>query len=317
MRKTYLLLFVSVFSLVTFAQIEDMNWELDYRIYLKLANDSNYTYDIRDIFHVNNATTKANTDFIFYPVNPGQEYADEVHNVTEVDKNYSTLWNALHDKLGGGWVHFSNCIAYALETRKLDLTSPLMKRPESKWKPKPITSSFKRTRKWVCYIPYSQKNAHKEFNLRLNEGNLGDITNLPAGYIELFLNTNQKKYNEMLTKGEYNNLAKIDLVKIILGANYLGEAQIAYISNSVLEAVQAYSTNMLPSLIVFDEFDAVAAMSLNTEGYKIERLAFRNSANISESEAIERKQKIEQIIQNINEYNKASFKKRLSNYYKN
>ena len=34
------------------AQVKEMNWKLDYQIYLKMANDSNYTYDIRDLFPV-------------------------------------------------------------------------------------------------------------------------------------------------------------------------------------------------------------------------------------------------------------------------
>lgn len=317
MRKTFTLLFVSLFSTFAFTQIEDMNWELDYQVYLKMSNDSNYTYDVREVFHVNNSTTKANSDFIFYPVYPGQEYVDSLNQETKDEKQYKTLWSALHNKIGGGWIHFTNCIAYALETGKLNIRAPLMIRPDSKWKPRPMTESFKRTKNWKYFVPVNQKNAQNEYKLRLKEGNLGDIKSLPLSYIELFLNTNQKAYDKLLVNGEFNKLAKIDLVKLILGANYLGEAQIAYLSNAVLESVQTYSTNMLPSLIVFDEFDAAAAMSLNSEGYKIERLVFRNSANISESEAIKRKNKIEQIIQNINEYNQNSFKKRLGNYYSN
>jgi hypothetical protein len=317
MRKTFLFLFISVFSNIAFTQIEDMNWELDYQVYLKLANDSNYTYDIQEVFHVSNSTITTNSDFIFYPVYPGQEYVDSLKQGTENETQYKTLWGALHNNLGGGWIHFTNCIAYALETRKLDLMAPLMIRPDSKWKPKPMTESFKRTKNWEYFVPVNQKNAQKEYKLRLKEEKIGDLKSLPPSYIELFLNTNQNAYNKLLSEGEFNKLAKIDLVKLILGANYLGEAQIAYISNAVLESIQSYSTNRLPSLIVFDEFDAAAAMSLNSDGYKIERIVFRNSANILESEAVERKIKIEQIIQNINEYNQESFKKRLGNYYSN
>jgi hypothetical protein len=316
MRVTLFSFLILLITASAYTQIADMNWQLDYQIYLKLANDSNYTYDVREAFHVNDVSKKEN-DFVFYPVNPGQEYADELNKHPNKNQSYKTLWNALHGKLGGGWIHFTNCIAYALETQKLDLESPLMMRPQSSWKPKPMTQSFKRTKKWVFYIPYSQKNAQLEYKKRLEEDNLGDLENLPQSYIDLFLNTRQKDYDGMIKNGDLKKLAEINLVKIILGANYLGETQINYISNAVLESVLTYSSNMLPSLIIFDEFDAAAAMSLNINGYKIERVVFRPGLQISESEANRRRTQIEDIIQKINAYNRNSFKKRLGNYYGN
>lgn len=315
MRKTILFLCISFFYGALFGQIAEMNWKLDYQIYLKLANDSNFTYDIRETFHVKEIKDQNNSEFIFYPVNPSVEYANELDNHTPKIQTYNTLWSALHDKLGGGWIHFINCIAYSLETKKLDLTAPLMVRPESNWKPKPVTDSYKKTKSWEYYVPFNQKEAQKEYKNRLDNNNLGDLSSLPEDYISLFLNTNQKAYNNLWKEEDFKKIAKIDLVKIILGANYLGEAQITYISNAVLEAVLTYSSNRLPSIIIFDEYDAAAAMSLNANGYKIDHIVYKPGLNLSEEEESLRLQEINRIINKINEYNLNSFKKRLGNYY--
>jgi hypothetical protein len=291
-----------------------MKWELDYELYLKLANDSNYTYDIREAFHVQDTKQDIASDFVFYPVNPGQEYLKSVP-AQDKSQEYKTLWSALNAKIGWGWIHFTNCIAYSLETQKLDLRSPLMKRPESNWKPKPMTDSYKRTKDWDYYVPVSQKNAQKEYKARQSEASLGDLNSLPPAYIDLFLNTNQKDYDKLRIDGKKKTVAKIDLVKVLMGANYLSEAQITYISNMVLEAVKTYSTNMLPSVIIFDEFDAAALMSLNADGYKIENIVFRGEANLRKDTVEQRTEEIKKIIDQINTYNQNSFKKRLGNYY--
>ena len=131
------------------------------------------------------------------------------------------------------------------------------------------------------------------------------------------MNTSQRAYNKLLEQKEYNKAAKIDLVKVILGANYLGEAQITYISNAVLNAVKNYSVTKLPSILIFDKFDAAAAMTLDVTGYRVEQLAFRNSAQLSEEEKEKRIKEINDIVKKINEYNQTSFKKRLNSYYNN
>jgi hypothetical protein len=316
MKKLIFIFLAVIIGQSLLGQITEMKWELDYEIYLKLANDSNLTYDIREAFHVTDTKQDYTSDFVFYPVNPGEEYANDVPDVYETVE-FTTLWSALSAKVGGGWVHFINCIAYALETQKLDLSSPLMQRPESDWRPKPMTDSYKRTKKWIYYVPLSQKNAQKEYKIRLSEGTLGDLKSLPSSYIELFLATNQKDYDLLKSEGKNDVLAKINLVKVIMGANYLGETQITYMSNMILESVKSYSTNMLPSVIVFDEYEAAAVMSLNADGYKIEKVVFRSSSDITEQEMGQRTKEIENIITKINAYNQDSFKKRLGNYYRN
>lgn len=313
MRQLLILSVSTLLYLSTNAQVAEMKWELDYQLYLKLANDSNYIYDIRDVFHISDTKKEIASDFIFYPVNPGAEYATQVPENTK--RNYTTLWSALHAKTGGGWIHFTNCIAFAIETQSLDLQGPLMKRPESNWKPKPMTDSYKRTKNWDFYIPMSQKNAQKEYRLRKDEGTLGGIRSLPPSYIELFNSTNQSDYDLLKAQGKNNEVAKIDLIKVLLGANYLGEAQIIYVSNMVLEALKSYSKNMLPSVVVFEEYDAAAVMSLNASGYKIEKIVFRSNTDLREDTMEQRKQEIMKIVDEINEYNHQSFKKQLSDYY--
>lgn len=315
MRRVSNALILSFLVFIVDAQVAEMKWELDFQIYLKLANDSNYTYDIREAFHVKNHKEEFTSDFVFYPVNPGEEFADEIQQTASNREEFTTLWNALHAKIGGGWIHFSNCIAYSIETGNLDITSPLMKRPELTWKPSPMTESYKRTRDWEYYVPVSQKNAQKEYKAKRKSGTLGDLNSLPPSYLELFLNTSQKQYDELKESGKMDVIAKIDLIKVILGSNYLGKAQITYMSNTILESVLEYSSNRLPSVIIFDEFEAAAAMSLTAEGYKIEDLVYRSSANITDVEAESRRKQIQQIVEEINDYNKKSFKKRLGSYY--
>lgn len=297
------------------AQVAEMKWELDYEVYLSMSNDSNYTYDIRTLFHVTDAKElDFVSEFIFYPVYPSEEFAQSLKQDTLQYKN-ATLWSALHSRLGGGWVHFINCIAYALETRTLNLKEPIMKRPETNWKPKPVTESWKRTRKWEYYIPVSQKMAKKEFKLRMKEDKLGDIQNLPGEYIELFLATSDKQYQAMLNTGNFQDAAKIDLVKIMLGINYLGEEQISYLSTAVLNAITSYSSSKLPSVIIFDEYDAAAAMTLDANGYHIESIAFNRAAYLKPEEVEFRQEEILRILETINQYNRQAFEKRLGTYY--
>lgn len=317
MRKTAFIFSISIFAAYySFSQVSEMNWELDYEIYLTMSNDSNYTYDVRELFHVTDLKNPDFTsEFVFYPVSPGKEFSKELKIKDTLKSNYQTLWGAIHSKIGGGWVHFTNCIAYALETQNLDLREPIMKRPETSWKPDPVTESWKRTRKWKYYIPDNQKLAVKEYKIREKNDQLGDLKSLPQNYIGEFLSASESEYRQLREQGELKKAAQVDLVKILLGANYLGEAQISYISNAVLNAVQDYSESKLPSVLIFDEFDAAAAMTLDLEGYRLESVVFRSSAELSEEVIKERQAEIGEIIKTINEYNRESFRKRLGTYY--
>ncbi|MGD2034820.1 MAG: hypothetical protein PVF73_07180 [Bacteroidales bacterium] len=317
-RLVIILLLFAISGRFGCTQVAEMNWELDYEVYLKMENDSDYTYDIRELFHVTDLKDPEFTsEFVFYPVNPGENLSSREILSDTTGTVGNTLWSALHAKLGGGWVHFTNCIAYALETEALSLHEPIMKRPVTSWKPDPVTESWKRTRKWEYFIPVKQKPAVKEYRKRLKNGNPGDLSNLPESYIGLFLSTSDKEYYQLRDNRKLKELAEIDLVKVLLGANYLGQAQINYISNAVLTAVQNYSDNNLPSVLIFDDFDAAAATSLKLDGYYLESVVFRSSADLSEEEIVRRQKEIADIIETINEYNRKSFKKRLRSYYSN
>ncbi len=303
------------------SDITEMRWELDYEVYLKMENDSTFTYDIRQLFHVHNQKPDTTAEFIFYPVNLDRQYVNDVHtrsageNDTLHTTSFKTLWSALHESLGGGWVHFTNCLLYSLESCHLKLDAPLMKRNKSPWKPDPVTDSYLRTRKWDYYIPLDQKMAVKEYKLRIQRDELDDLKNIPEEFIELFLKTNNKEYQKYTENKDVNKTARIDLVKILLGANFLGEAQINYISSQVLNSVKDYSMNKLPSVLIFDKYDAATAISIDPDGYKLEFIAFKSTANLSEEQMNEYRQEIMKIVDNINTHNQNSFRKKLRNYY--
>lgn len=317
MRQFVIFLGILILSGNTgFSQVSEMNWELDYQIYLTMANDSNCMYDVRELFHVTDLKNPDFTsEFVFYPVSPGANFSNEIKKQDTLQTSNHTLWSALHAKIDGGWIHFTNCIAYALETQVLDLREPIMKRPESSWKPDPVTETWKRTQKWNYYIPVNQKYAVKEYKIRAKRKQLGDLESLPPRYIENFLSTSETKYRQLKEKGDMKTIAQIDLIRVLLGANYLGEAQISYVSNAVLNAVQNYSAGKLPSVLILDEFDAAAAMTLDMDGYQLESIVFRSSAELSEEDIAGRQSEIADIIKTINEYNMESFRKRLSSYY--
>lgn len=324
MKKVYLFVFVGILinSISALSQgnaVSEMSWGLDYQIYLKMTNDSSYTLNLSDLFHVKSTPRdEYGSEFVYYPVSLGEAFVNDIKKQNPNEENpqsLKTLWSALHETIGGGWVHFSNSMLYALETGQLKLTAPLMERPKTNWKPNPITETYKRTRKWKFYIPVYQKLAIKEYKTRLKNNELGDLKNIPESFIELFLNTSQKEYEKLFEEGKTNITAKIDLVKILLGANYLGEVQIKYIRRAVINAAKIYSANQLPSVIVFDEYNAAAVMTLDEDGYHINQLVFSSKENLKEEEKKQREELIQNIISDINIYNNNSFRKRLEKYY--
>ena len=331
-RFIFLLLIINAFNGL-FAQnsqyIKDMKWEEDSKLFLSLENDSNFILNIEDLFHSSTKPKILEKDgYTYYPAAIGEQFINQLKDKNiEIDTSNIlfrnepasvniTLWSAIHSSLGGGWVHFINALLYSLETRQLSITAPLMKRPVSNWKPKPVTESYKRTRKWEYYVPVNQKLAVKEYKLRKEEGKLGDINNIPEQYIELFLNTNDKEYEQMIANREYKKVAGIDLVKLLLGSNYLGIPQINYVKNMVLKSVLNYSRRQnIPSIIVFDDMDAAVAMKLDEYGYHIEKVVFKNEERLSGKQKEEQIQILAAIVSGINEMNKRIFEEKLQNYY--
>lgn len=312
-------------------EIKSMRWGMDYNIYLEMSNDSNYVLDINDLFH--SGTVEKNykeKKYTYYPVVLGESFLKQLQErniefdtlgydtkVPSANKTHRTLWSALHHSIGGGWIHFQNCLLYSLETRQLLLTAPLLTRPDTKWRPRPATESYKRTKKWDYYVPVNQKHAIKEYELRKKENELGDLVHIPEDYIQLFLNTGKRDYQDMIEQREYNKVAKIDLVKLILGAKYLGIPQINYIRSMVLNAMLRYTASQqLPSIIIFDDLEAAAAMTLNENGYAVEKIVFKNQGQLTGPEKKEKEKTLKNIIAGINEVNKRLFEQKLEKYYK-
>ncbi len=314
-------LFIVFAQSVTAQNIEQMKWDKDLQIHITLANDSNYILDIKELHHTQVGENEK--DFTYLPTKLNDDFVKTLLQ-TEVDTNLSTvkdsvsnktLWSALHSSIGGGWVHFVNCLLYSLETGYLDITAPLMKRPESNWKPKPMTETYKRTKKWEYYVPVDQKLAIKEYNLKKKNDELGHLNDVPKAFIELFLKTNQSEYEQLKQIRNSRAKAHIDMVKILIGANYLGEIQIKYIKSMVLKAFTNYADDQLPSVIIFDNFNAAVAMSLNESGYQVDKIVFADERFISMETRLERTDKIDLIVKQINEVNKEVFQQKLKSYY--
>ncbi len=110
-------------------------------------------------------------------------------------------------------------------------------------------------------------------------------------------------------------VAKIDLVRLLLGAKYLAEDQIRYISSRVLMAFLKYNVNTMPSVIIFDDYNAAVALSLDFDGYKIDKIIYSDGEVISGTELEGRTQLIEALIKRINEANERVFRKNFQLYY--
>ena len=307
-------------------KISEMKWGLDYNLHIKLSNDTNYVMDVRGLYHTGKNLFIDTTDqsTTYYPVILDNEFIqylkdqklngkDEVRFDSTQTGQLRTLWSSLHKSLGGGYVHFINCLIYTLESNQLYLTDPIMRRPNSNWKPKPMTESFKRTHKWDYYIPYNQKQAKKEYRKRKSDYDLKDLLGIPVSFVELFLSTSQKQYEQYRKEQKKQMVSQIDIVRLLLGAKYLGKEQIQYIQSKVLTAVLRYNINTLPSVIIFDDYNAAVSMTLDNTGYKIGYIVFRDQNSISSEETQVRFRKIELLIKAVNDANDRVFKKRLQN----
>ncbi|MFP4605633.1 MAG: hypothetical protein ACLFNJ_09690 [Bacteroidales bacterium] len=306
--------------------IKSMEWGSNLKINLQLTNDSSYTLNIDTLHHTDQTVGRRAKKYTHYPARLSEEFITQLEQIeidsfnvsdnktSTVDASGVTLWSSLHHLIGGEWAHFTNTILYALEKNYLQLKAPLMKRPETNWRPSPMTESYKRTRKWAYYVPVDQRLAQKEYKIQKKNDELGALKDVPNEFIELFLETNNREYGRMKERNEKDKIAKIDLVKLLIGAKYLSTVQIDYIKTMVMKAINEHSKKELPSIIIFNNFNAAVAMSLNENGYKAEKITF-NDKNISETQRQEREKAIRTIVDNINKTNKELFKKRLESYY--
>jgi hypothetical protein len=329
--RIYQSLLILFLSIHTFAQekleITSMKWGADFNIHITFSNDSTTIHDVKALYHTSQ-NPGMNSELTYYPVmldpdfikNLKDKKIDSISQIKKNDTNQTggytkTLWSALHPELGGGYIHFVNCLIYAFESGNLNLKSPLMTRPISQWKPNPVTESYLRTKKWDYYVPENQKLAHKEFNIQQKNDELGNILLLPESFITLFKTTDDKDFQTLIQKKDLNKVAIIDMIKLMLGAKYLGKEQIDYVQNAVIKSVMHYNINNLPSVVIFDNYDAAVAMTLDNEGYKIEKVVINNEETLSAEELNSRLEKMEAVVHEINEVNKKVFENKLKSYY--
>lgn len=308
-------------------KISEMKWGRDFKLHIKLSNDTNHVMDIRALPRaVEFEEDEAKGSATYYPVNLDDDFIDYIKSQSlsrdqrvisdsTVATPAKTLWSALNQSVGGGYVHFVNTLIYSLESQQLNLYDAIMERPVTTWKPKPKTKTWKRTHKWQHHFPSDQKLAHVEYKKRRKEKDLQDLHGVPERFVQLFLNTSQKEYDDLQVKGQKVQLAQIDLVRLLLGAKYLGADQIDFIRSNVVSSVLRYNVNHLPSIIVFDNYNAAVAMTLDRTGYKIDHVVFSDQHNLSNQEFETRLSKIEAMIVTINNANEEVFKRKLSTYY--
>ena len=336
MRKAFISIFCIAVSATATAQrneISSMRWGADFNIHITFSNDSTSILDVRGLYHSTSTMPQmavGSEEVTYYPVTLDPDFVDALKNkrienfggdtaaamVFSDTVRAKTLWSALHGEIGGGYIHFINCLIYSLESKSLNLWSPFYRRPESNWKPKPMTESYRRTKNWKFYFPDNQKLAQKEYLTKQKNGELGDMKLLPKSFIDLFLNTNQKQYEQLIANNETNKVAIIDMIRLLVSANYLGLDQISLIQGAVSRSIMKYSMNSLPSVIVFDDFGAAVAMTLDHEGYKIDNVVFNQQETLSDEEIEQRMQLMEGVIRQVNAINKKLFERNLKNYYK-
>jgi len=305
--------------------IKDMQWGIDFQIHLTMSNDSSFVLNVNDLIHANSSIDSSSSEFVYYPVMLASDFVNQLNtnkininsasNIENPSDKPVSLWSALHSSLGGGWIHFLNCMVYSLESGYLDPKAPLMVRPITSWKPNPVTTTYLRTKKWKYYIPYEQKYAKKEYKLKKKENQLNNLQQVPKEWVNMCLITSQNQFEQLKSSNDYKSLAKINLVKILLGANYLGKAQISYIQTMVQKAMLQYSFNRLPSIIVFDDIQVAVAMALDEKGYRVEKIVFRNVQNLTPVERFLKETQENKIISSINKLNQKLFEQKLKKYY--
>jgi hypothetical protein len=297
--------------------IREMKWGLESTISLTMANDSVYAINIDDIFQTDQNPNSIE-EAIYFPVGQSYDCIEKYKNNNiskDDDKNLDNIYNAVHSVTGGNFAHFLNLVMYSLQTYQLDLKAPEMMRPITKWRPSPVTESYIRTKRWKYYVPVDYKNAKKEYEFRKKKNKMAELEGIPMAFIRRSNKTKDAKYYKLSNLG-YNDLtAEIDLVRLMLGSNFLGKEQIRYIRNSVLQAVSEYKIYDLPSLIIFNNYKAAVAMSLDATGYKIEGIVFSENEKIEQVEKDRRTAEIQKIIQNINDANQRSIEKKIKKLY--
>mgnify|MGYP005844541489 FL=1 len=333
MRKsvfTLVLMFLTLYgslgqNMINRPAIKEMRWSGNYELYIYLLDDSTIVLNAKDLPHSQSFLGGAHQDQLtLLPVNLDNGYVHflqkqagtSIPSDTVVKgERPATLWSSLHESLGGGYVHFIHCLQYSLETGYLDLKSPLMKRPASKWRPRPATKTWKRTQKWEYYTPDNQKYAIKEYKLQQREGRAEILSGIPEEMISFFLKTSDREYEKMEQRKNFRKKAEIDLIRLLLGSPYLGAVQISYIHTMVMKSVTQFSAFRLPAVIIMDEYNAAVAMLLDERGYRVDQIVFSDDAILDAEIRHGRIQAIKSFTNEINQKNNQVFENRLKKYF--
>jgi len=83
----------------------------------------------------------------------------------------------------------------------------------------------------------------------------------------------------------------------------------------VLKAVTNYKLRQMPTVLIFDEYEAAVSLTLDETGYIMENIIFKNENELIEEEISQRKAIINNYINLINQENKYQFQKRLKGTY--
>ena len=166
MKKTFISIFCIALAASATAQrneISSMRWGADFNIHITFSNDSTSILDVRGLYHSTSTMPQmavGSEEVTYYPVTLDPDFVDALKSkrienfggdtaaamVFSDTVRAKTLWSALHGEIGGGYIHFINCLIYSLESKSLNLWSPFYRRPESNWKPNPMTESYRRTK---------------------------------------------------------------------------------------------------------------------------------------------------------------------------
>ena len=119
MRTLWFLGLMFVFSNIYSQQsISEMKWGLDFKLHVKLSNDTNYVMDVKGLYHAGGIfVDTSDQSTTYYPVSLDQEFISYVKskklsiesqkgNDSIITTQIKTLWSAMHADLGGGYIHF-------------------------------------------------------------------------------------------------------------------------------------------------------------------------------------------------------------------
>lgn len=115
MKKLTVIFVFACLYLPTFAQtVKEMRWTYDYKLHVKLSNDTSQVVDVKALQHSGSLTDAiSDSEATYYPVSLDADFVKALkdkkllvdqNGTDSLQKgNNQTLWSALHTSLGQGW----------------------------------------------------------------------------------------------------------------------------------------------------------------------------------------------------------------------